>query len=135
MRRLISISAVLALIVSVGSPALVSAYVAGKAPMACHRAILHEDGQGMKHQHCNEMEGMDMAVASPEEGDGAVIGALAAKCPMECCTLAGTTGQASPASPLILAAQVVVERNIPAVKVVFSRNGFSSHTDRGPPTA
>jgi len=100
--------------------------------MACHRATLHDAAQGMTHQHCHEMEGMD---AAPEKGDGAAISSSAANCPMECCTLVRSANHAAPISPLILSAQVVVQHSIPVTKAVFSHNGFSSHTDRGPPAA
>ncbi|MBZ5521663.1 MAG: hypothetical protein LAP21_05330 [Acidobacteriia bacterium] len=138
MRRILSISGILALIISVGSPALLSAYAGRNVPMACHRSALPEAAEGMTHAHCHDMAdmpGMEADSMPPESGDDAIAGSADAKCPMGCCTMASSANQAAPASPLILAAPLLVEHRISVSKSVFSRNGFSSHTDRGPPLA
>jgi hypothetical protein len=80
-----------------------------------------------------ENDAMESDAAAPE--DMASMGAAPEKCPMECCTMVGTAQQAAVAAAQNLALQVVIERSFPLSKVVFSRSGFSSHTDRGPPIA
>ena len=56
-------------------------------------------------------------------------------CPMDCCIPGhpknAITAVAAPELPPL----AVIERVSYAVPVVFTRHGFSSHTDRGPPTA
>jgi hypothetical protein len=135
MHRLLSISAVLAVIISAGAPDVVFAYAAPNMPMMCHLSVLHDSGsEGMTHQHCHNMEGTE---SSPDwqHGSSAVIGLAGAKCPMECCTLAGPAGHAATVSTEIPAVPIVMRGSASVSKVAFSRNGFSSHTDRGPPTA
>jgi len=135
MRRLFSISVVLALVVSAAAPDLVSAYVMGSVPMMCHRSGIHDSGPaGMTHLHCHDMEGMDSAPGA-QDGSGAIIRRAGTECPMECCALAGPAGMAITASALILTTPVVIEGNASISKVIFGRSGFSSHTDRGPPAA
>lgn len=63
----------------------------------------------------------------------AAMHGLTGKCPMNCCmqSQAGN-GVAAPAISLLPLLAVAEYHTFPTM-VVFTRNGFSSHTDRGPP--
>jgi len=92
----------------------------------------------MAHQHCHDMDGMDSSLGTQDgtqNGREAVIGLAGTACPMECCILAGPASVAVMASALVLATPVVIEGNASVARVVFGCSGFSSHTDRGPPSA
>jgi hypothetical protein len=135
MRRIFSISAILMLMYSAALPSVMSAMMANGAAMACHRPTL---GTGAAApQHCHDMA--DMAGDDAMEGrpaDGASItSSTDQKCPMDCCTMMGTAQQAVLPVQRGLPALAIMEHGISIARVVFSRTGFSSHTDRGPPSA
>lgn len=108
--------------------------------MACHRPALSGNTPGMAHQHCHDMagmEGMDDTPAPAVEppSDEAAFNAADAKCPMGCCSVANSANAASPARALVFTAQLAVELHVSGTDSIFSHNGYSSHTDRGPPLA
>jgi hypothetical protein len=134
MHRIFSISAVMMLLWSAAMPAGMSAMMMPNAePMACHRPAL---GTGAA-AHCHDMAGMTQnGVMEADSADEAFLRAGAEqKCPMDCCTLMGTAHQAILSAQQSLPLPAVMERGVSAASVVFSRTGFSSHTDRGPPIA
>jgi hypothetical protein len=135
MRRIFSISAVMMLLYSAALPSVMSAMMRTDAHMACHRPTL---GSGASaSQHCHDMADMagDGAMESAP-ADGAVMTVAAEqKCPMDCCTMLGTAQQAIASSRQSLPAPAVMERGVSTAGIVFVRTGFSSHTDRGPPSA
>ena|SRR5258708_638138 len=135
MRRILSISAVMMLMYSAALPSVMSAMMANDAAMACHRPTL---GTGAAAPlHCHDMAataGDDAMYASPADGASIMI-STEQKCPMDCCTMMGTAQQAIASAQQSLPAPAVMEHGISIARVVFSRTGFSSHTDRGPPSA
>ena len=134
MRRILSISTVMMLLYSAALPSVMSAMMRTDAPMACHRPTL---GTAAVVSHCHDMADMAAADAmEPAPANGAVMTVAAEqKCPMDCCTMLGTAQQAIASSQQSLPAPAVMERGVSTAGIVFVRTGFSSHTDRGPPSA
>lgn len=128
MRRLLSIVAIVAVVFSALTPLLAAACPHAQQAAACHR-------MQAKRPHCEMMRQHD-ADAAVTEDDGLTVSSRApANCPMDCCvpghpTSAVTVAVASEFPPL-----AVVEYRPQLAPVVFIRAGFSSHTDRGPPSA
>ena len=56
-------------------------------------------------------------------------------CPMDCCIPGHPKNAITAVVAPELPSLAVIERVSYAVPVVFTRHGFSSHTDRGPPSA
>lgn len=134
MRRIFSISAILMLMYSAALPSVMSAMMVNDAAMACHRPTL---GTGAATpEHCHDMADMAGNETMAAPADGALITVAAEqKCPMDCCTMMGTAQQAIPSSRKSTPALVVIEQAVSVSGVVFTSSGFSSHTDRGPPSA
>jgi len=127
MRRFFSITAIAAVFLSALTPLFAAACPHVQQP-ACHRV------QAQK-PHCEMMHDHSADAALAEEEAPAFASSPSADCPMDCCipghpTSAVTVASASDSSPL-----VVLEYRLQFVPVVFVRTGFSSHTDRGPPSA
>ena len=127
MRRFFSITAMVAVALSALTP-LLAAACPHVQPAACHRV------QAQK-PHCEMMHHHDADAAVVEDEAPAFASNPSADCPMDCCIPGhpknAITAMARPELPPL----AVVERVFYAVPVVFTRHGFSSHTDRGPPTA
>jgi len=134
MRRFLSITAIVALMSSSASPFLAGVCHHAGPPLACHRTQPHK-------AHC---PGMAMTMtgdhhddaAAPESDLASLQGRESSEsCPMDCCIPGhpknAITAVAAPELPPL----AVIERVSYAVPVVFTRHGFSSHTDRGPPSA
>lgn len=137
MRRLVAISAVALLMLSSVSPLLAASCEHGQPMPACHRVQKEKE----QKPHCEMMHHHDAADDAAEEPAPASGGpqmhgtASQQNCPMDCCQPSGRTNAialtATPSLP-----QLAVARQFPSVvSVVFSSTGFSSHTDRGPPSA
>ena len=100
-----------------------------KQAAACHRTEIQAHQCNMMHDHHGD-------ASDPEpDGPGYSDGQVSHSCPMDCCaagqrTKAAAAPMASPSSPL-----TITEHCTRLVSVVFASAGFSSHTDRGPPTA
>lgn len=94
--------------------------------MVCHRS------SGVMH-HC---EGMEDTEALTEDDSANHISAVdpMSKCPMNCCSQFGSSGNALVAVDRSEFVAVDAEYSRQPVSVVFTSNGFSSHTDRGPPS-
>ena len=131
MRRLVSISAMMAMLVSLFSPLLAQAQGADAShPMACHRA--GHTAAATKHHHCAEMTAAARSASSPD-GRSIKTGRDLPQCPMDCCMQGhpqnGTALNSIPQVP----APAVAETHRQFIPVTFTGTGFSSHTDRGPP--
>ena len=75
--------------------------------------------------HGDEGAGQEKAVSALEQDK---------KCPMTCC-MQVSSRTARPAPPLVIyTPSLVSETFVPFESQVFTATGFSSHTDRGPPT-
>jgi len=128
MRRFFSIATVLALLSSMTSPLLAAACTGTGKAVSCHGGAMPHCDRPMHHHH----HGDD---AAPEPISTLSAGESDASCPMDCCT-PGHPQTGAPAttstnfSPLVLS-----DLNVHFVPVTFTSAGFSSHTDRGPPTA
>src|SRR5437016_12377226 len=128
MRRMSAITLIAVSLCSASLPLwAASAAMASGAPMMCHREA-HKALPA--HHHCDEMQTED-GDAQPESSIS--VSRLAHQCPMNCCTQANLSGGAAVAVIHILPPRMVTEKGIHFSAPVFSRNGFSSHTDRGPP--
>jgi len=99
---------------------------------ACHRVQ-----QAQPEHHCDGMMQEHQAEPqSPESGTPAVQAATSEdNCPMDCCTARHITDAAAIATGSSLPQLLVSNLDGGFLTVVFVRVGFSSHTDRGPPTA
>jgi len=130
MRRLWSISTVVALVASLFSPFMAGAET--MHPVSCHRAALaaQSASESQKH-HCHEM---DEAPSAPVSGDSIISASTEHDCPMNCC-VQGTpqNGTALSAAAQLLSV-IVAPHHFEFVPVAFATVGFSSHTDRGPPS-
>jgi hypothetical protein len=128
MRRILSIATILALMSSSALPLLAASCPHVKQVMSCHRAA------PMPAHHCGKMHEGD----SEESGSGepSMEGIQGSRdCPMDCCAPSQRTNAVATATVLLVSPQPLTEPCLPFVPVVFTRTGFSSHTDRGPPTA
>jgi hypothetical protein len=127
MRRVFSITTIAALIYSAASPLLAAAYPHSQPAMACHRAkAQHAQCPMMHHHQSEEASGTsDLAeihgVPSP------------ANCPMDCCAPSHAQSIAAAAAMTMSPSLVVLDQRMLWSPIVFTRSGFSSHTDRGPP--
>ena len=126
MRRFLSIATVLALLSSMTSPLLAATCTGKGKAVSCHGGAMPHCDRPMHHHHDDD--------AAPEPAQELSAGESDAHCPMDCCT-PGHPQNGAPAttasnfSPLALSGQ-----NVHVVPVPFLGAGFSSHTDRGPPT-
>jgi hypothetical protein len=124
MRRFFSITAIVALLFSGMSPLAAACTGSGKVA-SCHmEAASHCDRAMHHHQHQTDQNSSGMFAVESDS-----------KCPMDCCTpghpQTGTVlASSSPLPPLAAA-----KHKIQMTSVIFLSAGFSSHTDRGPPTA
>ena len=120
LRRLWSISLVIAMCWPLVLPAWATSCTHSSGRQVCHRAQHTHDVGMMNH---DKQAGGSMSAAEQTE-----------KCPMSCCTRIGSSAAqavplASSVNPVFL--QLSFAR---FESQVFIAIGFSSHTDRGPPT-
>jgi hypothetical protein len=128
MRRFFSITTILALMSSLASPLLAACDHSGQ-PMACHRSAKQKS-------HCEMMAGHHHDSAAPESAEPAAAGKESSgNCPMDCCIPGHPTSASTIAAIPSVPPLVLIERTPCVITVVFTRTGFSSHTDRGPPPA
>ena len=133
MRRLISIPAIASLMFSLVSPLLAATCEHGTQMPACHRV----QEQKPQKPHCEMMHHHDADETAMPASDGPAVHAAptSPSCPMDCCQLGDRTNAVSLTAMASLRQPAVVAESFSVVAVVFSRTGFSSHTDRGPPSA
>lgn len=130
MQRMCSILALIAVLCPVGLPLWASA-TGAPSGMVCHRMPM-QDGTQLHHAHHCHMAGM----MGSDTGDSPIVlePAVSEKCPMNCCMQAAppTVAALPPAS--FLPQPHVMQHSVVVVAVTFACPGFSSHTDRGPPS-
>jgi hypothetical protein len=136
MRRLVSITAIVALMSTLVSPLLAATCEHGTQAVVCHRV----HGQKPQKPHCEGMKHEDatdeeMAPSPSSSGPVAQAAPSSQDCPMDCCTVGTRTNAVALSVIPSLPKPIAADRNASIVQVVFSRSGFSSHTDRGPPSA
>src|SRR5262249_1924208 len=120
---------IVALMSSAALPLLAASCPHVKQAVACHRTQIEAHRCNMMHDHHGD--------ASHPEPDGPAYSASQEShgCPMDCCAPGQRTKAiAAPTATLISQIEVTDHFAQPA-SVVFESAGFSSHTDRGPPTA
>ena len=130
MQRMCSILALVAALCPIGSPLWAAATGASSA-MICHRMPMQSETHSRHAHHCH-MAGM--MVSETETSPTIASSALSEKCPMNCCMQAAppTVAALPPAS--FLPQPHVMQHSVVVVAVTFACPGFSSHTDRGPPS-
>jgi len=128
MRRFLSIATVLALLSSVMSPVLAAACTGTGKAVSCHNVTMpHCDRTMHQHHHHGDAEAHAPASGmSAGESDG--------KCPMDCCTPGHKQNGVSPIAASFLPLLMASDHSFQIVPVTFTSAGFSSHTDRGPPS-
>lgn len=129
MRRLISISTTVALLFSLVSPLLAQTCMRGGERASCHRV-----NQTASQHHCDGMPGHhhEDEMVVPDQGDS--ISGVASNCPMNCCLAAQAGKQVAVVNSIVVAPQIAFSAKLQLTAVVFVATGFSSHTDRGPPS-
>jgi hypothetical protein len=128
MRSLSSITAIAAVVFSALTPLLAAACPDGRQAPACHRIQAQKPHCAMKHDHHADTP------ALADEGP-VMAGSEAPNCPMDCCIPGHPTNAVTVAAGSDLPPLAVVEYRLQFVPIAFVRTGFSSHTDRGPPSA
>lgn len=127
MRRVFAITMVAALVFSLASPVLAAGCAAMSKARMCHR------GTPQTHHHCDMV--MEQNDETAESGPESGFSSLPSHCPMQCCmqdqACNGTAVLAASTGAILIAAEYGIE--VP--QIAFTYNGFSSHTDRGPPAA
>ena len=135
MRRVCSILTLLAVLYPMATPLWASAMDEAQ-PTSCHRMPMRSEtvSQANPH-HCHDMDD-SAAAATPDEGKGASLTASShsEKCPMNCCTQVVPRTAAALHSSSLLPLPSAAEVRPLGVALAFTSAGFSSHTDRGPPT-
>jgi hypothetical protein len=129
MRRILSISIVLALLSSSFLPLMASTgcMEAGKT-MSCHGGEVPQCDRHVHEHHHHE-------AAPAESASSLTVAEDNTKCPMDCCSPGHVTSVASPAASSLLPPLAVSDPNFHFASIAFVSAGFSSHTDRGPPLA
>jgi len=95
--------------------------------MSCHAGEMpHCDRPMHEHHHHDAAPAESKASLSAVEDN--------AKCPMDCCAPGHGQNQAKVAVVSALPLPVVSGHNPGYTSIKFVRTGFSSHTDRGPPS-
>jgi len=83
--------------------------------------------------HCAAMH--EQQEPQPASEDGASVSGRSESCPMNCCTQGSLPNATAVVSFSLIPPLAVTDAEIHLVPVTFTSAGFSSHTDRGPPTA
>lgn len=81
------------------------------------------------------MGGMEMGSQNAEQDANGAFSSLPDKCPMHCC-MQSRSGTGTVVPSIVPSSKLTVTSfrvDFPAL--IFISNGFSSHTDRGPPQA
>jgi hypothetical protein len=134
MRRFFSITTIAALMFSLVSPLLAAACPHSQQAMACHRPPAT---QAQQEHHCDMMAHQHQAEeGAPENSSSPAVKGVQSpeSCPMNCCVAGHPTNAIAIAAETSVAPLAVIQQVFQFVPVVFARTGFSSHTDRGPPT-
>lgn len=139
MRRLIAISAIAALMLSLNSPLLSATCEHGKPITACHRVQEQKPQRPhceMMHHHDRRGDASTVEESLPASSEPTIQSAASSQnCPMDCCQLGDRTNAAALAITPSLPQPTTSKQPCSIPSVVFLSAGFSSHTDRGPPNA
>lgn len=128
--RFVSITVIVALLCSPLLAAMPACCAQAGRPTLCH--IQKQE----RHHHCAEMQEQQ-----PERDDTPgthlrATGATPERCPMTCCCVQANAGKhAALLNDSVLRVSLVTLDRLHVQQVPFRSNGFSSHTDRGPPAA
>lgn len=98
------------------------------------RATCHRVSQTASHQHCDGMPGHHHEEAMVASDSERSVNGVPSACPMNCCLAAQAGKQVAVANQLVISPQLSISAKWQLVTVVFVATGFSSHTDRGPPS-
>jgi hypothetical protein len=132
MQRLASITAMASLVSAMLLPAMPKLCMGPGMSMAEHR-------DGMHQHHCEEMQ-EQAGQTDQTEADASLFSVNKSdspqKCPMNCCACrkAGVNQEAAIVPEAALSTETVAQERVFVQDIAFSNNGFSSHTDRGPPS-
>jgi predicted cobalt transporter CbtA len=129
MRRILSIATIAALISSFLSPLMAAACTGTGKAVSCHAAEA-PSSEPVMHEHHHHHD------AAPTQKSKSALSASAdeTKCPMDCCTPGHLRTGAAVATNTFLPPLAVSNGKSHFVSVTFTSAGFSSHTDRGPPS-
>src|SRR5437899_10868345 len=108
MRRVISISTTLALLLSLASPLLAEVGMSTSGRASCHR-VGH--AAAIQH-HCDGMPGHE-EMSIPASGGS--ISSVSSECPMSCCTLDSAGKPAAFAVPVIFPPAMAVSNKLHSV--------------------
>lgn len=125
MRRVFAITTIAALIFSLASPVLAAGCTAMSKVQMCHR------GMPQAHHHCDMAMEQDEGTAAPDSEPR--FNSLPGQCPMQCCMQDQACNGTAVLADSGVTRLVASEYRVDIPQVAFTRNGFSSHTDRGPP--
>jgi len=127
MRRVVAITLLTALTLSLSLPVWAASCEKMGKVSVCHRTAAHQ------HHHCDSMmEDQDEATIPSSE---VAVNDLSTSCPMRCCMQARVAASSAVPAASFLPALISSENHTYFYDVIFLSNGFSSHTDRGPPAA
>ena len=132
MQRLASITAMASLVSAMLLPVVPKLCMGPGMSVAEHRDGMHE-------HHCEEMQEQAGQI-DQIEADASLFSVNRSdspqRCPMNCCACrkASVSQEAAIVPEASLSTETVVQGRVFVLEIVFSNNGFSSHTDRGPPS-
>ena len=103
----------------------------------CHREAANDpvSRKAMPAHHCDSMVMEDEQSAAPDSDSETFVKAGSRECPMQCCAQAQAGTNSAVASTTLINGLISSEDPLYVPAVAFSTPGFSSHTDRGPPSA
>lgn len=136
MQRICSILALIAILCPVATPVWASATTMPYGS-SCHRMPMDTPASAaLVHDahHCHEMKTEQATIPDPGNSPTLVSTASSEKCPMNCCLQSAPPTAAALPTASALPLLYATEFKAHSVAVVFSIPGFSSHTDRGPPS-
>jgi hypothetical protein len=145
MKRVFSISTMLVLLCSMFSPVWAADMEMTQAA-SCHRMPMQDaasqHGKHASAHRCHGMghgmgDGMEMPATDPSDpSDGMFIASKHShSCPMNCCVEGSPQSGAAISAVSLLPPLSTSDAEFHFASITFASAGFSSHTDRGPPTA
>jgi len=127
-----SILALLAILYPVASPLWASAMEPQHSAM-CHRMAMGvAKTSSQPSHHCHDMAGDDDSAR--DSSTPSLSAGSSEQCPMNCCVQSVPRTAAALPVASSLSLLVAIEASAHVVPVTFTSAGFSSHTDRGPPS-
>jgi hypothetical protein len=134
MQRVCSILAMFAVLCPVVSPLWASAMHTAEAA-SCHRMPLGK-ARPTAHpaHHCHYMDAAGQQTSNTGRDTAVLKSGSPERCPMNCCLQAAPPTTAALPAASFVPALVVSRTQVHFLPVTFTSTGFSSHTDRGPPS-